>query len=50
MKTVIKHLGVMGLAVLGGYICLVFDQTELAGVCFGVVGTYALKNGIPKDD
>lgn len=47
MKTVLKHLGVMVIATFAGWICLNYQQTELAGVCFGVVGTYALKNGVP---
>ena len=37
---------VMICATIAGSLCLVFEEPELAGVAFGVLGTYAIKNGV----
>jgi len=49
LKALIKHLGVMVIAAVAGCYLYQIGSIELAGVCIGVVGTYAIKNGIKTD-
>ena len=48
MKALIKHLAVMVIASVTGCYLYSVGATELAGVCIGVVGTYAIKNGVEE--
>jgi len=49
LKALIKHLGVMVIASITGCYLYSVGSIELAGVCIGVVGTYAIKNGVKTD-
>jgi len=49
LKALIKHLGVMVIAAITGCYLYSVGSIELAGVCIGVVGTYAIKNGVKTD-
>jgi len=41
----LKHIvSIIALAV-GGIACLYYDETELAGVCFGAIASWGLVNG-----
>jgi len=45
VKVLIKHLTVIVASALCGCFLASMGESSLAGVCFGVLGSYALKNG-----
>lgn len=44
----LKHIIATAALTISGIACLYYGETKLAGVCFGAIAAYALKNGVNR--